>query len=88
MTDALGISFPNILFQLVNFLLFLWVLYRLLFKPVVAMLFSPDPYGEGEALKNLDLKLQEARIPSYPTYDRAALALKRLVDYHRFHEDA
>ena len=38
MTDALGISFPNILFQLVNFLLFLWVLYRLLFKPVVAML--------------------------------------------------
>jgi len=38
MTDALGISFPNILFQLVNFLLFLWVLYRLLFKPVVSML--------------------------------------------------
>jgi F-type H+-transporting ATPase subunit b len=38
MTEALGISFPNILFQLVNFLIFLWVLYRLLFKPVVAML--------------------------------------------------
>jgi|TARA_B100000315_G_scaffold117432_1_gene107655 acyl-CoA synthetase (NDP forming) len=57
-------------------------------KPVVTMLFSPDPYGEGEALKNLDLKLQEARIPSYPTYDRAALALKRIVDYRRFHDGA
>ena len=38
MTEALGISFPNILFQLVNFLIFLWILHRLLFKPVVAML--------------------------------------------------
>lgn len=34
----LGLSFPNILFQVVNFLLFLWVLHRLLFKPLVAML--------------------------------------------------
>ena len=34
----LGISFPNILFQVANFLLFLWVLHRLLFKPLVAML--------------------------------------------------
>ena len=34
----LGISFPNILFQVFNFLLFLWVLHRLLFKPLVAML--------------------------------------------------
>ena len=34
----LGISFPNILFQVANFLLFLWVLHWLLFKPLVAML--------------------------------------------------
>jgi F-type H+-transporting ATPase subunit b len=34
----LGISFPNILFQVANFLLFLWILHRLLFKPLVAML--------------------------------------------------
>jgi acyl-CoA synthetase (NDP forming) len=34
----------------------------------------------------LDLKLQEAGMPSYPTYERAALALKKLVDYYRFHE--
>ncbi len=34
----LGISFPNILFQVANFLIFLWVLHRLLFKPLVAML--------------------------------------------------
>ncbi|MEE9162602.1 MAG: CoA-binding protein, partial [Candidatus Neomarinimicrobiota bacterium] len=53
-------------------------------KPVVTILFSPDPYGDGQILKDLDLKLQEAGIPSYPTYERAALALKKLVDYYRF----
>jgi len=57
-------------------------------KPVVSMLFSPDPYGDGDDLKKLDLMLQEARIPSYPTYERAALAIKKLVDYFRFHEGA
>ena len=55
-------------------------------KPVVTILFSSDPYGESQTLKDLDIKLQEAGIPSYPTYERAALALKKLVDYHRFHE--
>jgi acyl-CoA synthetase (NDP forming) len=55
-------------------------------KPVVTILFSPDPYGDGHTLKDLDLKLQEAGMPSYPTYERAALALKKLVDYYRFHE--
>lgn len=34
----LGISFPNILFQLFNFLVFLWLLHRLLYKPVMNML--------------------------------------------------
>jgi F-type H+-transporting ATPase subunit b len=34
----LGISFPNILFQLANFLIFLYVLYRLLYRPVARML--------------------------------------------------
>jgi F-type H+-transporting ATPase subunit b len=34
----LGISFPNILFQLVNFLVFLWILRRLLYGPVTRML--------------------------------------------------
>ena len=29
----LGISFPNILFQLVNFVVFLWILRRLLYGP-------------------------------------------------------
>ena len=55
-------------------------------KPVVAMLFSSDPYGDGQILKDLDLKLQEAAIPSFPTYERAATALKKIVDYHRFHD--
>ncbi len=36
--SELGIVFPNILFQLFNFLLFLGILYWLLFKPVTFML--------------------------------------------------
>ncbi|MDP6453687.1 MAG: CoA-binding protein [SAR202 cluster bacterium] len=55
-------------------------------KPVITILFSSDPYGEGQALKALDLRLQEAGIPSYPTYERAALTLNKLVGHHRFHE--
>ena len=52
-------------------------------KPVAAVLFSSDPYGDGEALKELDLRLQSAGIPSYPSYERAAFAIKKVVDYYR-----
>ena len=52
-------------------------------KPVAAVLFSPDPYGDGEALKELDLQLQSAGIPSYPSYERAAFSIKKVVDYYR-----
>ncbi|MBM4437429.1 MAG: F0F1 ATP synthase subunit B [Actinobacteria bacterium] len=34
----LGLSFPNILFQFFNFLIFLWLMYRLLYRPVTRML--------------------------------------------------
>ncbi len=34
----LGLSFPNILFQLLNFLIFLYLLYRVLFRPIRQML--------------------------------------------------
>ncbi len=54
-------------------------------KPVAAILFSPDPYGDGEALKEIDLRLQDAGIPSYPTYERTAFSIKKVVDYYRFH---
>ena len=36
--DALGLSGWNIAFQFVNFLIFLYLMYRLLFKPVTEML--------------------------------------------------
>ena len=52
-------------------------------KPVAAVLFSPDPYGDGEALKELDLQLQAAGIPSYPSYERAAFSIKKVADYYR-----
>ena len=52
-------------------------------KPVAAVLFSPDPYGDGEALKELDLRLQAAGIPSYPSYERAAFSINKVVDYYR-----
>ncbi len=36
--EGVGILFPNLLFQLVTFLLFVWVLNRLLFKPIARAL--------------------------------------------------
>jgi F-type H+-transporting ATPase subunit b len=36
--EGVGILFPNLLFQLVTFLLFVWVINRLLFKPIARAL--------------------------------------------------
>ena len=36
--DALGISGWNIAFQFVNFLIFIYLMYRLLFRPITEML--------------------------------------------------
>ncbi len=36
--DALGLSGWNVAFQFVNFLIFLYLMYRLLFKPITGML--------------------------------------------------
>ena len=55
-------------------------------KPVAAVLFSPDPYGDGAALKELDLRLQAAGIPSYPSYERAAFAIRKVGEYYRRRE--
>lgn len=38
--DALGLSGWNLAFQFVNFLIFLWLMHRLLFKPISEMLRS------------------------------------------------
>lgn len=54
-------------------------------KPFVGLLVSPDPYGDAAALKELDLKLCTVGVPGYPSYERAALALRKVVDYYRGH---
>ncbi|MDD5092916.1 MAG: CoA-binding protein [Dehalococcoidia bacterium] len=54
-------------------------------KPFVGLLLSPDPYADGKALGDLNLRLQQAGIPSYLSYERSAYALRKLLDYYRFH---
>jgi len=41
---------------------------------------------EAEALK-IRRKLIDRGLPSFPTFERAAKALKKIVDYYRFHGD-
>ncbi len=36
--EGVGILFPNLLFQLITFLLFVWIINRLLFKPIARAL--------------------------------------------------
>ena len=55
-------------------------------KPFATMLFTSNPYSDGENLKELDRRLQEAGIPSFPTYERAAQAIKKVADYYKFHD--
>lgn len=52
-------------------------------KPIVAVPVSPTPLEQASELKELNDKLIEAGIPYYPTYERAARALKNAVDCHR-----
>ena len=54
-------------------------------KPVIAVLISDAPLREGEQLQEVEQELREARIPTFFSYDSAARAIKRVVDYHRFH---
>ena len=52
-------------------------------KPVASIVFSPDPNAaEQSILKDM---LQKYQIPSYPTYQRASVALKKVSDYYKFH---
>jgi acyl-CoA synthetase (NDP forming) len=54
-------------------------------KPIVAIPYSMTPHEEAEALKEFEAQLFASGIPAFPTYDRAAKALKNVVDYYRFH---
>ena len=54
-------------------------------KPLMAVIYTGDPFGDGEAYQAMEGWLRAAGIPTYPTYERAARALKKVVEYHRFH---
>ena len=54
-------------------------------KPVLAIPHSATPLQHAEMLQKVNTRLQDAGIPTFPSYERAALALKNTVDYHRAH---
>ena len=54
-------------------------------KPFILLAASPDPLSDAEALSTLNRELQGVGIPCYFTFERAAGAMRKLVDYHQFH---
>ncbi len=54
-------------------------------KPVVAVLLPAVLPEHYQATQFIDDKLREAGIPSFPSYDRAATALKKIAGYYQFH---
>ena len=52
-------------------------------KPLLAIFNSANPYRDGALLDELERVLQGMSVPSFPSADRAALALGRFVNYHR-----
>ncbi len=52
-------------------------------QAVIAVPYSVAPYQDGEKIAALDAELLAAGIPTFPTYDRAAKALKNVIDYYR-----
>ena len=53
-------------------------------KPIAAIMFSSNPLVEGPALLALDARLRDIGIAAFPTYERAASAIRKVMDYHRF----
>ena len=52
-------------------------------KPIASIVFSPDPNAtEQNIIKDM---LKKYQIPSFPTYQRASIALKKVSDYYKFH---
>ena len=52
-------------------------------KPIASIVFSPDPNAtEQNIIKDM---LKKYEIPSFPTYQRASIALKKVSDYYKFH---
>ena len=55
-------------------------------KPMLAMFWTPTPYPDSTAMGELDQALQSFGIPTFPTPNRAARALKKTIDYYRFRQ--
>lgn len=53
-------------------------------KPLAAIVYSSRPMEEADELREMDRRLMEDGIPTYPSYERAASALRKVRDYHRF----
>ena len=56
--EGVGILFPNLLFQLVTFLLFVWVINRLLFRPIARALSERRERIAGDLDKAAELREQ------------------------------
>lgn len=55
-------------------------------KPVAALIASPAPLEDGAKLADLDTQLREIGVAAYPTYERAATAMRKVLTYYRFRE--
>ena len=52
-------------------------------KPAVAIPYSLLPYEHAEILRETERDLRDAGIPCFPSYHRAAKAIRNAVDYHQ-----
>ena len=52
-------------------------------KPAVAIPYSLLPYEHAEVLRETEQELRDAGIPCFPSYHRAAKAIRNAVDYHQ-----
>ena len=55
-------------------------------KPIAALTTSPAPLEDGPAIADLDARLRDIGVAAYPTYERAAVAMRKVLSYYRFRE--
>ncbi|MGE0134581.1 MAG: CoA-binding protein [Dehalococcoidia bacterium] len=55
-------------------------------KPVAALVSSSTPLEDGAAVADLDARLREIGVAAYPTYERAAVAMRKVLDYYQFRD--
>jgi acyl-CoA synthetase (NDP forming) len=54
--------------------------------PVAALISSSTPLEDGPAVASLDARLRDIGVAAYPTYERAANAMRKVLGYYRFRE--